>query len=257
MSAAEQRGSRRGRRGGAGPAGDRPAAPVRPGRRSGGRRSAAWRSAQAAEVIARLQREYPDAGIVLHFGNEWELLVSVILSAQSTDVMVNRVTADLFEKYRTLEDYAGADPAEFEADIRSTGFFRNKTKHILGAARRLLSEFEGQVPHSMAELLTLPGVARKTANIVLGNADPDAYAADPDAGIAVDTHVHRLSNRLGLANTKDATKTEVELLAVVPREDWFRITYLLIEHGRAVCIARKPRCGECLLADICPSAFAV
>ena len=194
---------------------------------------------------------------MLHFSNEWELLVSVILSAQSTDVMVNRVTADLFEKYRTLEDYAGADPAEFEADIRSTGFFRNKTKHILGAARRLLSEFEGQVPHSMAELLTLPGVARKTANIVLGNADPDAYASDPDAGIAVDTHVHRLSNRLGLANTKDATKTEAELLAVVPREDWFRITYLLIEHGRAVCIARKPRCGECLLADICPSAFAV
>lgn len=255
MSAAEQQGSRRSK-----PAGGRTAAsaaPGRPGARSGASGSVAWRSAQAAEVIARLQGEYPDAGIVLHFGNEWELLVSVILSAQSTDVMVNKVTAELFQKYRALEDYAGADPSEFEADIRSTGFFRNKTKHILGAARRLLSEFDGKVPHSMAELLTLPGVARKTANIVLGNADPDAYAADPDAGIAVDTHVHRLSNRLGLAQTKDAAKTETELLAVVPREDWFRITYLLIEHGRAVCTARKPRCGECLLADICPSAFAV
>jgi endonuclease-3 len=185
------------------------------------------------------------------------LLVSVILSAQCTDVMVNKVTADLFRKYHTVEDYAGADPEEFEADIRPTGFFRNKTKHILGAARRLLSDFDGEVPHSMAELLTLPGVARKTANIVLGNTDPAAYATDPGAGIAVDTHVHRLSNRLGLAHTTDAGKTEAELLPVVPRDDWFRITYLLIEHGRAVCVARKPRCGECLLADICPSALGV
>lgn len=227
------------------------------GRPSGGSRSVAKRSAQAVEVISRLEREYPDAGIVLGFSNEWELLFSVILSAQCTDAIVNKVTADLFNKYRTLEDYAGADPAEFEADIRPTGFFRNKTKHILGAAQKLLSEFDGQVPHSMTELLTLPGVARKTANIVLGNAAPEAYAADPDAGIAVDTHVHRLSNRLGLVQTKDAAKTETELLPVVAREDWFRITYLLIEHGRAVCLARKPRCGECFLADICPSAFTV
>lgn len=221
------------------------------------RGSKAWRATQAVVVISRLEKEYPDADIVLQFGNQWELLVSVILSAQCTDVMVNKVTADLFRKYRTMEDYAGADPAEFEADIRPTGFFRNKTKHILGAARMLLTDFDGEVPHSMAELLTLPGVARKTANIVLGNADPAAYATDPDAGIAVDTHVHRLSNRLGLAKTTDAGKTEAELLPVVPRADWFRITYLLIEHGRAVCTARKPRCGECLLADICPSAFKV
>jgi endonuclease-3 len=219
------------------------------------RGSKAWRAAQAVEVIARLEREYPDADIVLQFGNHWELLVSVILSAQCTDVTVNKVTADLFRKYRTVEDYAGADATEFETDIRPTGFFRNKTKHILGAARMLLTDFDGEVPHTMAELLTLPGVARKTANIVLGNADPAAYAADPDAGIAVDTHVHRLSNRLGLAKTTDAGKTEAELLPVVPRGDWFRITYLLIEHGRAVCTARKPHCGECLLADICPSAF--
>jgi len=206
-------------------------------------------------VISRLEREYPNADIVLNFGSDWELLVSVILSAQCTDVMVNKVTAHLFQKYRTVEDYAEADPAEFEVDIRPTGFFRNKTKHILGAARIVLAEFGGEVPHSMGELLTLPGVARKTANIVLGNADPAAYANDPEAGIAVDTHVHRLSNRLGLAKTADAGKTEAELLSVVPRSDWFRITYLLIEHGRAVCAARKPLCGACVLADICPSAF--
>lgn len=217
--------------------------------------SKARRSEQAVEVLTRLEREYPEAGIVLHFSNDWELLVSVILSAQCTDVMVNKVTADLFRKYHSVEDYAGADPAEFEIDIRPTGFFRNKTKHILGAARKLLSDFDGHVPNSMAELLTLPGVARKTANIVLGNIDPAAYAADPDSGIAVDTHVHRLSNRLGLVRTTDAGKTEAQLLPVVSRAYWFRITYLLIEHGRAICVARKPRCGECLLADICPSAF--
>ncbi|MBU2601890.1 MAG: endonuclease III [Actinobacteria bacterium] len=213
------------------------------------------RRAQTAEVVSRLQNEYPDAHIALLFGNDWELLVSVILSAQCTDKKVNEVTASLFAKYRTIEDYAGADPEEFEKDIRPTGFFRNKTKSVLGAARMVLHEFDGEVPHSMAGLLTLPGVARKTANVVLGNADPEAYAADPDAGIAVDTHVHRLSNRLGLVKTADAGKTEAQLLPAVPRDDWFRITYLLIEHGRAVCTAKKPRCGSCVLADICPSAF--
>jgi endonuclease-3 len=211
--------------------------------------------AQAAEVITRLKREYPDAGIVLNFGNDWELLVSVELSAQCTDKKVNEVTDKLFKKYRTVEDYAGADPAEFEADIRPTGFFRNKTKHIIGAAQKVLADFNGQVPASMAELLTLPGVARKTANIVLGNAHPDVYAADPDSGIAVDTHVNRLSQRLGLAGSSDSDKIEQELMAIVPRGDWFRLTYLLIEHGRAVCTAQRPKCGECLLNDICPSAF--
>jgi endonuclease-3 len=213
------------------------------------------RAVQAVEVIARLKREYPDAGIVLNFGNHWELLVSVILSAQCTDKKVNEVTAKLFRKYRTLEDYAGADLAELETDVRPTGFFRNKAKHIMESAQIILSDFGGQVPASMAELLILPGVARKTANIVLGNAYPEAYAADPDSGIAVDTHVNRLSQRLGLADSSDSEKIERELMAIVPRGDWFRLTYLLIEHGRAVCPGQRPKCGECLLNDICPAAF--
>lgn len=213
--------------------------------------------AHATEVITRLREAYPKAGIVLHFGNNWELLVSVVLSAQSTDKMVNQVTAKLFQKYRTVEDYAGASVSEFEDDIHSTGFFRNKTKHIIGAAQKVLADFGGEVPSTMADLLTLPGVARKTANIVLGNAYPNLYATDPDAGIAVDTHVARLSGLLGLVSAKDPVKIERELMAIVPREDWFELTYLLIEHGRAVCIARRPRCGECVLQDICPSAFSV
>jgi endonuclease-3 len=210
---------------------------------------------RALEIIGRLKGEYPDAHIVLDFGNDWELLVAVVLSAQCTDKMVNQVTATLFEKYRAIEDYASADVAQFESDIRPAGFFRNKTRHIIGAAQKTLAEYGGEVPASMAELLTLPGVARKTANIILGNAHPEAYAADPDAGIAVDTHVNRLSRRLGLAASSDSDKMERELMAIVPREEWFRLTYLLIEHGRAVCQAQRPRCGACLLADLCPSAF--
>jgi endonuclease-3 len=211
--------------------------------------------ALAREVVTRLRTEYPDARIVLHFGNDWELLVAVILSAQCTDKMVNQVTAKLFRKYRKVEDYASADPLEFETDIRSTGFFRNKAKHIIAAAQKVLSEHGGVVPANIAGLLTLPGVARKTANVVLGNAHPEAFAKDPDAGIAVDTHVHRLSRRLGLAVSDDPVKIERELMAIVPRADWFQLTYLLIEHGRAVCDAKRPRCDACLLQDICPSAF--
>lgn len=217
----------------------------------------AARNTQALEVIARLRGEYPTAGIVLDFGSDWELLVAVILSAQCTDKMVNQVTAKLFQKYHSIEDYAGADVAEFETDIRPTGFFRNKTKHIIGSAQKILADFGGEIPASMAELLTLPGVARKTANIVLGNAHPEAYALDPDAGIAVDTHVNRLSRRLGLATAANPGKIERELMEIVPRADWFQLTYLLIEHGRAVCAAQRPRCGECLLQDLCPSAFRV
>jgi endonuclease-3 len=212
-------------------------------------------AAQALEVVARLRREYPDAGIVLNYGNAWELLVAVILSAQCTDKMVNQVTAKLFQKYHTVEDYATADLLEFEGDIRPTGFFRNKAKHVIGSAQKTLADFGGEVPATMAELLTLPGVARKTANVVLGNAYPEAFATDPDAGIAVDTHVSRLSQRLGLATTADPEKIERQLMEIVPRADWFRLTYLLIEHGRAVCAAKRPLCGECLLQDICPSAF--
>ncbi len=215
------------------------------------------KAARAGEIVARLRAAYPEAGIVLDYGTDWELLVAVILSAQCTDKMVNQVTTRLFEKYRSVEDYASADPAEFETDIRPTGFFRNKTKHITGAAQKVLADFGGEIPSSMAELLTLPGVARKTANIVLGNAHPQAYASDPDAGIAVDTHVNRLSRRLGLASSENPDKIERELMEIVPREDWFQLTYLLIEHGRAVCDAKRPRCAECALQDICPSAFKV
>jgi len=215
------------------------------------------KAARAGEIVARLRAAYPEAGIVLDYGTDWELLVAVILSAQCTDKMVNQVTTRLFEKYRSVEDYASADPAEFETDIRPTGFFRNKTKHITGAAQKVLADFGGEIPSSMAELLTLPGVARKTANIVLGNAHPQAYASDPDAGIAVDTHVNRLSRRLGLVSSENSDKIERELMEIVPREDWFQLTYLLIEHGRAVCDAKRPRCADCSLQDICPSAFRV
>ncbi len=217
----------------------------------------AARVVRALEIIKRLKAMYPDARIVLNFGNDWELLVAVILSAQCTDKMVNQVTSDLFQKYQKIEDYASADVAEFELDIRPTGFFRNKAKHIIGAAQKILRDYGGEVPASMAELLTLPGVARKTANIVLGNAHPDAFANDPDSGIAVDTHVNRLSQRLRLVISSDSDKIERELKEIVPRADWFQLTYLLIEHGRAVCTAKRPRCGECLLQDICPSAFNV
>lgn len=213
--------------------------------------------AQAKEVIRRLRKEYPHAHIVLEFGNDWELLVSVVLSAQATDKMVNKVTERLFKKYRKVEDYAGADVAEFEADIRPTGFYHNKTRNILGAARKVLADYAGEVPATMTELLTLPGVARKTANIILGNAHPDAYAKDPNAGIAVDTHVSRLSQRLGLATARDPVKIERELMEIVPRKDWFELTYLLIDHGRAICTAKRARCGDCPLNDICPSAFQV
>jgi endonuclease-3 len=215
------------------------------------------RKAQAKEVIRRLRGEYPDAHIVLKFSSDWELLAAVMLSAQTTDITVNKVTEKLFQKYRTVEDYASASQAEMEQDVHATGFFRNKATHIIEAAQKILADYGGEVPASMQELLTLPGVARKTANIVLGNAHPEAYAKDPDAGIAVDTHVNRLSQRLGLAASTDSEKIERELMEVVPRDDWFELTYLLIEHGRAVCEAKRPRCGDCLLNDICPSAFKI
>ena len=215
------------------------------------------RKAQALEVIRRLRGEYPDAHIVLNFGSDWELLVAVMLSAQTTDVTVNKVTANLFKKYRRVEDYAAAPQGEIELDIHATGFFRNKAKHVIASAQKILADYDGKVPASMQELLTLPGVARKTANIVLGNANPEAFAKDSDAGIAVDTHVNRLSQRLGLAASKDSEKIERELMEVVPRDDWNHFTYLIIDHGLAICTAQRPKCGECPLNDICPSAFKV
>lgn len=205
--------------------------------------------AETAEVIKRLEKEYPGASIALRQSNPLELLVATILSAQATDVGVNKVTPGLFAKYRTAADYANADREQFEGEIRPTGFYRNKAKNIINAARMLLDNFGGQVPRTMDELVTLPGVARKTANIVLYN----AYGVVD--GIAVDTHVGRLAQRLGLSAHKDPVKIERDLMKQVPRQKWGRFSNLLIDHGRAVCAARKPKCASCLLNDICPSAF--
>ncbi|HEU5004228.1 MAG TPA: endonuclease III [Actinomycetota bacterium] len=199
-------------------------------------------------IYRRLSKEYPDAKCALTFSNAYEMLFATILSAQCTDAMVNKVTAKLFTKYRTLEDYASADPAELERDIHATGFFRMKAKAIQGSARRLLDAYGGEVPRTMQEMLTLPGAARKTANVVLGN----AYGVVE--GIAVDTHVGRLSRLLGLTSEHDPVKVEKDLMALVPRKNWMQLTYLLIEHGRKVCKAPVPHCEDCVLSDLCPSS---
>jgi endonuclease-3 len=199
-------------------------------------------------VYRRLEKEYPEAKTALNFSNPHEMLFATILSAQCTDAMVNKVTAKLFPKYPTLEDYANADPETFEADIKPTGFFRMKTKAIQGAARRMLDVYDGKVPDTMAEILTLPGVARKTANVVLGN----VYGVVQ--GIAVDTHVGRLARRLGLTKEKDPEKVERDLMKLIPRSKWQHVTYLFIELGRKVCKAPVPLCEECVLNDICPSS---
>jgi endonuclease III len=205
-------------------------------------------SAPISEVISRLKDEYPDARTELNWENPLELLVATMLSAQTTDVRVNMVTEKLFEKYRTAADYAGADPAELEADIRPTGFYRNKARSLQGMARALLDEHGGEVPHTMAELVSLPGVGRKTANVVLGN------AFGVDEGVVVDTHVRRVSRRLGLTAEKDPEKIEQDLLGVVPEGERTLFSHLLIFHGRRVCKARKPDCPGCVLNDICPSS---
>lgn len=204
---------------------------------------------RTAEIFRRLKRKYPDAKIVLNFSNNWELLVAVILSAQCTDKKVNEVTATLFKKYRGLEDYVRADPKEFEKVIRPTGFYRAKTKNILASAKIVKEKFGGKIPQTMEEILKLPGVARKTANVVLGN----AYGVSE--GIAVDTHVRRLSQRLELSSKRNPEKIEKDLMALIPKKDWFKTTYLLISHGRAICTAKDPRCDLCPVNDICPSAF--
>ncbi|MFL6012827.1 MAG: endonuclease III [Gaiellaceae bacterium] len=198
-------------------------------------------------IIERLAAAHPDATIALKFRNELELLVSVMLSAQTTDVNVNRVTATLFEKYRRPEDYLAVPPDELERDIYATGFFRQKTKAIRGTMQTLLEQFDGVVPRTVDELVRLPGVARKTANVVaaeLGDAQ----------GVVVDTHVRRLSQRLGLTRQEDPVKIERDLMKLVPREDWGRFPHLLIWHGRRVCIARRPLCEQCVLTDLCPSS---
>ena len=205
-------------------------------------------SAPISEVISRLKDEYPDASTELDWENPLELLVATMLSAQTTDVRVNLVTEKLFEKYRTAADYAGADPAELEADIRPTGFYRNKARSLQGMARALLDEHGGEVPRTMAGLVSLPGVGRKTANVVLGN------AFGVDEGVVVDTHVRRVSRRLGLTAENDPEKIEQDLLAVVPEGERTLFSHLLILHGRRVCKARKPDCPGCVLSDICPSS---
>jgi endonuclease III len=206
-------------------------------------------AAPVAEVTARPEREYPGATTELNWKDPLELLVATILSAQTTDVRVNQVTQELFEKYRTAEDYAAVDPAELERDIRPTGFYRNKAHSLQGMAGALLERHGGEVPRTMAELVALPGVGRKTANVVLGN------AFGVDEGIVVDTHVRRVSSRLGLTEENDPEKIERDLLRVVAEGERTIFSHLLIFHGRRVCKARKPDCEGCVLNDICPSAF--
>jgi endonuclease-3 len=205
--------------------------------------------ARTRDIIRRLKRAYPGAKCSLNHSNPFELLIATILSAQCTDERVNIVTADLFRKYKKPEDYLKVSPRELEKDIQSTGFFRNKTKSIQGTSKVLTEEYGGQVPHTMDELLELPGVARKTANVVLGN------AFGIKAGVVVDTHVTRLSHRLALAQEKTAEKIEQELIPIVPRKDWVIFPHLMIWHGRKICKARNPLCAECVVEKQCPSSF--
>lgn len=204
------------------------------------------KSKHTKEIIKRLKKEYPDAHCALNHTNAFELLIATILSAQCTDVRVNIVTAELFRKYQTPADYINVPPEELEQDIRSTGFYRNKTKNIQAACRKIINDFKGEIPADMDKLLTLNGVARKTANVVLGNAFGIA------SGVVVDTHVKRLSNRLGLTTESNPEKIEDDLQVLVPKKDWVMFSHWLIWHGRAVCKARKPLCEKCVLEDICP-----
>jgi len=203
------------------------------------------------KIIAILKKEYPNARIALKFKDPWQLLVATILSAQCTDVRVNQVTPGLFKKYKTLADFARADVKEFEKDIHSTGFYKNKAKGIIGSAKKILSDFKGRVPDSMDSLTSLPGIGRKTANVILSS------GFGITAGIVVDTHVIRLSGRLGLTGNSNAEKIEEDLMKIVPRRGWRVFSHLLILHGRKICNARKPLCGECKINKLCPSAFTI
>jgi len=205
---------------------------------------------RAPEVIRRLEAAYPDAKVALNFSNPLECLVATILSAQSTDATVNEVTATLFKKYRRAEDYLAVPEDELKADIRPTGFFNQKATSIRASCQRIVEVYGGEVPGTMEDLLTLRGVARKTANIVLGN------SFGVVEGIAVDTHVKRLANRIGFSNESDPVKIEQDLMRLIPREKWFSFTYVLIDHGRAICHAKKPRCTECPIEPLCPSSQA-
>jgi endonuclease III len=204
--------------------------------------------ARAKKIIARLEQAYPDATCALRHSNPLELLVATILSAQCTDARVNMVTPHLFAKYKTARDYAAADPRVLEQEIQSTGFFRNKTKSIIGMAQALVERHNGQVPDTMEELTRLPGVGRKTANVILGT------AFGKNEGVVVDTHVHRISRLLGLTKQDTPEKIEQDLMRLVPRDKWTWFGHTLIQHGRKVCIARRPRCGECVVNRWCPSS---
>ncbi len=203
---------------------------------------------RSPEIVRILSDTYPDAKVALNFSNPLEMLVATILSAQCTDERVNMVTKTLFDKYRTPQDYLKIPESELAADIKPTGFFNQKTRSIRGACQRIVDAYDGRVPDTMLDLLTLPGVARKTANIVLGNAFGTVE------GIAVDTHVRRLSERLGFSAEHDPDKIERDLMSLIPRERWFPFTYVLIDHGRAICVARNPKCEACPVNHLCPSS---
>ena len=202
-----------------------------------------------SQILSLLKKHYPHAKIVLNYSNNWELTVAVILSSQCTDKRVNLVTQKLFLKYKTFDDYVKADLVEFENDIKSTGFFRHKAKNILSSAKLIKDKYNGSVPKTMRGILSLPGIARKSANVILGN----AYGVVE--GIAVDTHVIRLSRRLGFTKNKDPEKIEKDLMKLFAKNIWFILTYLLIDHGRTICDAKKPSCDDCFLNKLCPSAF--
>jgi endonuclease-3 len=206
--------------------------------------------ARALKVIELLEKEYSNAEIALEYTNPLELLIATILSAQATDEQINAITPKLFKKYKTAEDYANADLTELEQDIKSSGFYHNKAKNIKNCCKTLVEKFHSKVPKKMDELLELPGVGRKTANIVLAN------AFGVVEGVAVDTHVGRLAQRLGLSQSGDPNKIEADLMKIVPKDKWMRITDLLIFHGRKICTAKKPNCARCVLNKICPCAFA-
>lgn len=218
-----------------------------PSRRPEKPRTAPQRRRRVAAILRIFDRTYPGATCALHHRNAWELLVATILSAQCTDKRVNEVTPGLFRKYPAVEDFASANPAELAQDIRSTGFFNNKARALIGAAKKIVSEFGGQVPRTMEEMLTIPGCARKTANVVLGT----AYGVP--SGIVVDTHVRRVARRLDLTQQSDPEKIERELIEILPREKWIVFSHQLIHHGRRLCLARRPRCAECPLEPNCYS----
>jgi len=208
-------------------------------------KNAGERKARVAKILDLLDDMYPGATCALTHHNAWELLVATILSAQCTDKRVNEVTPGLFQKYPTIEDFAHASQPELAADIRSTGFFNNKSKSIIGAAKKVLSDFHGEVPRTMDELLTVPGAARKTSNVVLGT----AYGVA--SGVVVDTHVQRVSKRLDLTKNTEPVKIEQDLMKTIPKEKWILFSHQIIHHGRALCVARKPKCSECRLDPIC------